>query len=216
MWDHAILAEANRRQSLLYAGSFLPGAKIFFLFVLGDVLYLLGGTYQALVIAANQLRFHVIQNITGTAGHDLIAWLTIPRLGMTGAAVATIIAQVLLFASTSAFLAFALRRPTRRTYDRCHGLSARGARGGRSSGCSGLTIFPAWPGPRGDDRDRRHRGAGVIPVQRRLASGGSTDLWGPHPYRPAVLGKRSGPTRISGVARPCDRYRFDSVCRVDR
>ena len=105
MWDHAILAEANRRQSLLYAGSFLPGAKIFFLFVLGDVLYLLGGTYQALVIAANQLRFHVIQNITAQLVMILIAWLTIPRLGMTGAAVATIIAQVLLFASTSAFLA---------------------------------------------------------------------------------------------------------------
>ena len=157
MWDHAILAEANRRQSLLYAGSFLPGAKIFFLFVLGDVIYLLVGTYQALVIAANQLRFHVIQNITAQLVMILIAWLTIPRLGMMGAAVATIMAQVLLFASTS-ILGVALRRPTRRTYDRCHGLSARGARGGRSSGCFGLTIFPAWWHARRRSRSSSSRG----------------------------------------------------------
>jgi O-antigen/teichoic acid export membrane protein len=100
-----LLLAPNVVVGLLYAGSFLPAAKIVFLFVLGDVIYLLVGSYQALVIATDQLRFHVIQNITVQLMMILIAWLTIPHLGMTGAAVAWIIAQVLLFASTSAFLA---------------------------------------------------------------------------------------------------------------
>jgi O-antigen/teichoic acid export membrane protein len=75
------------------------------LFVLGDVIFLLVGSYQALVIATDQLRFHVIQNVTVQLLMILIAWLTIPHLGMTGAAMAWIVAQVLMFASTSAFLA---------------------------------------------------------------------------------------------------------------
>jgi O-antigen/teichoic acid export membrane protein len=111
-----LLLAPNVVMGLLYARSFLLGAKIIFLFVLGDIIYLLVGTYQVVVIAANQLRFHVIQNITAQLVMILIAWLTIPRLGMTGAAVATIIAQVLLFASTSAFLALRYGvRPSART-----------------------------------------------------------------------------------------------------
>jgi PST family polysaccharide transporter len=100
-----LLLAPNVLVGLLYAGTFLPGAKIVFLFALGDVIYLLAGSYQALVIAANQLRFHVIQNVTAQLLMIAVAWLTIPSLGMTGAAVAIVVVQALLFLSTSIFLA---------------------------------------------------------------------------------------------------------------
>jgi O-antigen/teichoic acid export membrane protein len=137
-----LLLAPNVVVGLLYAGSFLPGAKIVFLFVLGDVIYLLVGSYQALVIATDQLRFHVIQNIAAQLILILIAWLTIPHLGMTGAAVATIIVQVLLFVSTSAFLAlrYGVRPGARTTAVTAYLLVALLAVG--LLGASGLEFSP--------------------------------------------------------------------------
>jgi O-antigen/teichoic acid export membrane protein len=95
----------------LYARSFAPGAAYVALFVAVEVVTLLAGTYQALVIAFDRLGFHVAQNLLAQLLLIGVASLLIPRYGVAGAALAALAAQAFLYAATTTFLrhAFGLR-----------------------------------------------------------------------------------------------------------
>lgn len=100
---------------LLYSAEFLPGAAFVFLFVLAEIVTLLAGTYQALVLALNRLGYHVAQNMVAQGVMILVGATTIRPLGIAGAALAAIAAQLFLYLSTTIFLrrAFGLRLPRR-------------------------------------------------------------------------------------------------------
>ena len=99
----------------LYSSDFLPGAQFVFLFVLVEVVGLLAGTYQALIIAFDRMGFHVAQNVVAQLLVIGSAAVLIPWRGIAGAALAGLVAQVFLFICTTTFLRvrYDLRLPTR-------------------------------------------------------------------------------------------------------
>jgi len=102
---------------VLYSAEFLPGARIVFLFVLMEIVGLLAGTYQAIVLALDRIAFHVAQNVAAQLLMIAVGWATIPRLGIAGAALAALSSAVFLYAATTIFLArrVGLRPPARTT-----------------------------------------------------------------------------------------------------
>ncbi len=98
---------------LLYADSFAPAAAFLVIFVGAEVLSLIAGTYQALVIALDRMRVHVINNlIAQILVVALAAWLVRP-LGILGAGLAGLAAPAWLLLVTLVFLArgYGLRLP---------------------------------------------------------------------------------------------------------
>jgi hypothetical protein len=95
----------------LYSAEFGAAAQVVFLFVLVEIVTLLAGTYQALVLALDRLGYHVAQNVMAQAIMIAVGALAIRPLGIAGAALAALSAQAFLFASTALFLrhTFALR-----------------------------------------------------------------------------------------------------------
>ena len=89
---------------ILYSPAFLPAAPYVPLFVLLEVLILLTGIYQGLVVALDHLRVHVVQNLAAQTVMIGIATVTIAPYGMLGAGVAGIAAQVFLYAGGTLFL----------------------------------------------------------------------------------------------------------------
>jgi antigen flippase len=89
---------------LLYAPAFLAGSAFVALFVASEVLTMLSGTYQALIIADNRMRFHVLQNLAAQALLVTTAAITLPTIGLAGAGLASLAAPVFLFGSTLVFL----------------------------------------------------------------------------------------------------------------
>jgi O-antigen/teichoic acid export membrane protein len=100
---------------VLYSAEFLPGAQFVFLFVVAEILTLLAGTYQGLVLALNRLGYHVTQNLLAQVIMIVVGALTIRRFGIAGAALAAIATQFFLYVSTTIFLrrSFGLRIPKR-------------------------------------------------------------------------------------------------------
>jgi O-antigen/teichoic acid export membrane protein len=100
---------------LLYSQAFLPGAAFVSVFVLTEVVILLTGTYQAIVIALDELRFHVAQNVVAQLLMIAVAaWLVTP-LGILGAGLAVLAGPLCMYVATTTFLRrrYRLRVPGR-------------------------------------------------------------------------------------------------------
>jgi len=89
---------------ILYSLEFLAAVPFVAWFVVGEVLGLLAGTLQSLVVAFDHIAFHVIQNVTAQALLLTVAFLLIEDYGILGAGVATMSAPLLLYVSTALFL----------------------------------------------------------------------------------------------------------------
>jgi O-antigen/teichoic acid export membrane protein len=99
-----ILLFSDVELAVLYSPRFMAAAPFVALFVSAEVITLLSGTYQALILADNRLRFHAGQNIIAQILIVAIAALTIPRLGLAGAGFAVMAAPVFMFGSTIWYL----------------------------------------------------------------------------------------------------------------
>ncbi len=89
---------------ILYSGAFVPGAVFVGLFVLTEIVTLLAGTYGGLVVALDDLRFHVIQNVVAQVLIVVIAFGLVAPLGILGAGLALLAGPVFLLGATTAFL----------------------------------------------------------------------------------------------------------------
>ena len=95
----------------LYAPTFSPGAAFVLLFVTIEVMSLLAGTYQALVVALDRMKVHVANNLIAQGLVVVIAWRLVQPLGILGAGLAGLAAPCYLFGATMFFLhrAYGLR-----------------------------------------------------------------------------------------------------------
>jgi O-antigen/teichoic acid export membrane protein len=89
---------------LLYAPSFLAGSAFVALFVAAEIIAMLAGTYQVLIVAVDRMRFHVLQNLVAQALLVLTAAIALPRIGLAGAGLAALAPPIFLFVTTLAFL----------------------------------------------------------------------------------------------------------------
>lgn len=98
---------------LLYSASFLPAASVLAVFVGAEMVTLLAGTYQSLVVAQDRMG---VQVALGLGAQLLVmgvaAWLIEP-LGLLGAGLAALASSAFLLAATLAFLrrAYGLTMP---------------------------------------------------------------------------------------------------------
>lgn len=138
-----LLLMASLAITVLYAPSFLPATPFVHLFVAAEVLAMLAGTYQGLIVAADRLRFHVAQNVTAQLIFIAVAWYSIPRWGIAGAAFGAIASYVFLFIATSIYLArkLSVRPPWRTTALSAYLLASLAATGW--IGASGLELTAA-------------------------------------------------------------------------
>lgn len=100
---------------LLYSSAFTPGAAFVVLFVLTEVVILVGGTYQTLVVAFDRMPVHVANNLFAQLLVVLAAYLLVKPLGILGAGLACLAAPVFTYIATMIFLhhAYGLRMPGR-------------------------------------------------------------------------------------------------------
>jgi antigen flippase len=169
---------------LLYSSAFTSASTFVALFVAAEVLTMLSGTYQSLIIAGDRMLFHVLQNLIAQGLMVATAALLLPRLGLAGAGVAALSAPIFLYASTLIFLrrAYGVRVSpqaarmvvlTAGILVLCGGLGARypglelGLLFGKLLGCAGVWIAALAVMP-GEDRHRLR--IGLAGVARRLAS----------------------------------------------
>ena len=98
---------------LLYSSAFLPGAAFVMLFVLVEVVGLLSGTYQALVVAFGHMRHHVAHNLVAQLLVVATAFQLVEPFGILGAGLASLIAPVFMLFATMWFLhrRYGLRMP---------------------------------------------------------------------------------------------------------
>jgi PST family polysaccharide transporter len=96
---------------LLYSAEFAPAANFVFLFVLVEIVTLLSGTFQSLILALDRMRFHVVQNLIAQLIMITVGVLAIRPIGIAGAAAAALASSTFLYVSTAVFLrrAFGLR-----------------------------------------------------------------------------------------------------------
>ncbi len=115
-----VLLFSDVELAVLYSPRFIAAAPFVALFVATEVITLLSGSYQALILADNRVRFHVAQNITAQILTVAIAALAIPRLGLAGAGLAVMAAPIFMFGSTLWYLRrqFGVR-PTREAAHMC-------------------------------------------------------------------------------------------------
>lgn len=100
---------------LLYSTQFLPGARFVAFFVGVEILTLAVGTYQAVLIAMEDIVFYVVQNALAQVIMYVVAVATIPAWGIMGAALAALSAQALLLVGSLAYMGwrYGLRLPIR-------------------------------------------------------------------------------------------------------
>lgn len=98
---------------LLYSSAFHPGAAFVGLFVLTEVLVLIAGTYQALVVALDGMRVHVANNLVAQLLVVIGAYMLVERYGILGTGVSVLLAPVFLVGATAAYLrrSFGLAMP---------------------------------------------------------------------------------------------------------
>lgn len=89
---------------VLYSDQFLAAAPFVSLFVVAEIVALLSGTYQSLIIAFNDITFHVIQNVLAQSLLLGLALWLIPAHGILGAGLAGLSAPLFLYVSTALFL----------------------------------------------------------------------------------------------------------------
>ena len=89
---------------LLYAPAFLAGSAFVALFVAAEIIAMLSGTYQVLIVAVDRMLFHVMQNLVAQALLVLTAAVALPRIGLAGAGLAALAPPVFLFVTTLIFL----------------------------------------------------------------------------------------------------------------
>jgi O-antigen/teichoic acid export membrane protein len=99
-----ILLFSDIELAVLYAPAFIAAVPFVALFVATEVLTMLSGSYQSLILADNRVRFHVVQNVAAQILLAATAAVAIPRLGLTGAGLATLVAPVFMFGSTLWYL----------------------------------------------------------------------------------------------------------------
>ncbi len=89
---------------VLYSGRFIGAASFVALFVGAEVVTLLAGTYQSLIVASDRMFFHVLQNLSSQALLIGAAAVALPRLGLEGAGLAALAASLFMLVSTLIFL----------------------------------------------------------------------------------------------------------------
>jgi hypothetical protein len=89
---------------VLYAPTFGPGAAFVLIFVASEVINLLGGTYQALVVAFDRMVVHTINNLVAQLCVVAVAFALVRPLGILGAGLAALAGPVYLFIATMIFL----------------------------------------------------------------------------------------------------------------
>ena len=89
---------------LLYSSAFLPGAAFVAVFVIAEIVGLLSGTYQSLVVALDRMPVHVANNLVAQLLVIAAAWLWVGPYGILGAAAAMLLAPVYMFVATMVFL----------------------------------------------------------------------------------------------------------------
>jgi len=99
-----ILLFSDIELAVLYAPAFIAAVPFVALFVATEVITMLSGSYQSLILADNRVRFHVAQNVAAQVLLAAIAAVAIPRLGLTGAGLATLAAPIFMFGSTLWYL----------------------------------------------------------------------------------------------------------------
>jgi antigen flippase len=100
---------------LLYSSAFAPGAAFVMIFVLSEILGLLSGTYQSLVVALDHMRFNVASNLLAQLLVMIAAFQLVRPLGILGAGLASLIAPIFMYIATMLFLhrTHGLRMPGR-------------------------------------------------------------------------------------------------------
>lgn len=98
---------------LLYSHAFAEGATFAALFIAAEVVTLISGTYQSLILALDHVGFHVLQNVVAQALLVSVAFWLIPHIGIAGAGLGALVAPISLWFSTMLFLRrrHALRAP---------------------------------------------------------------------------------------------------------
>ncbi|MEO8483476.1 MAG: hypothetical protein ABI634_14785 [Acidobacteriota bacterium] len=99
-----LLLFADVAVRILYSGKFVGASAFVALFVAAEVVTLLSGTYQALIIASDRMLFHVLQNLAAQALLIGIVTVALPRVGLVGAGLAALAAPLFLYATTLIFL----------------------------------------------------------------------------------------------------------------
>jgi O-antigen/teichoic acid export membrane protein len=110
-----LLLAADVAVRLLYSRAFAPATPYVFLFVIVEIVGLLAGTYQTIVVALDRLGFHVLQNLAAQFVIIALSATFVPSAGIGGVVVAALAAQLLLYTATSMFLwaRFGLRQDAR-------------------------------------------------------------------------------------------------------
>lgn len=100
---------------ILYSAAFTNGAIYVMIFVLTEILVLLSGTYQSLVIALDNMPFHVATNLSAQLLVVAVAYVLVGPLGILGAGLAVLVAPIFMYISTMIFLyrTFGIRMPQR-------------------------------------------------------------------------------------------------------
>jgi len=99
-----LLLFADVAVQVLYAPTFLPGARFVALFVSVEVLGLFVGVYSSLPIAFDHMRFHLVYSAIGQTLMVVAAVLLIPTMGITGAGLAMLVPFVVTFFAVGGFL----------------------------------------------------------------------------------------------------------------
>lgn len=99
-----LLMFSNVAVNLLYSHAFAPGARFAVFFVLAEVVTLISGTYQALILAFDHMVFHVVQNTMAQVLLATVALLLIPTIGIAGAGLGVLAAPLFLYVTTLIFL----------------------------------------------------------------------------------------------------------------
>ena len=89
---------------ILYSAAFAPAAAFVILFVLTEMVGMLSGTYQSLIVALDQLPFHLVSNLVAQLLVVGIAITIVGPLGIVGAGLAGLAAPIFLFMATTLFL----------------------------------------------------------------------------------------------------------------
>ena len=99
-----VLLFSDIELAVLYSPRFVTAAPFVALFVAAEVINMLSGSYQALILADNRVRFHVVQNVSAQVLIAVLAALTIPRLALAGAGLAMLAAPLFMFGTTVIYL----------------------------------------------------------------------------------------------------------------
>lgn len=97
--------------SLLFSEAFVGAAPYLVFFVLGQLLLLMTGVFQALLIGLDDLRTHLIANISAQAALAILCWFLAPGYGLWGLVTAFLVTHAGLLLACLARLA--LRHGTR-------------------------------------------------------------------------------------------------------